>query len=278
MASGAFRVGVAVWSLGPTRDLSDLERQLEIIRGVGAEGVQLWCVDYGEAPCLLDPSRCGPECRRRVAELVESYGLEVTGFCAQLSGPRRFGGFDEPEGLEDRIWKTIKALELAAEMGAPIVTTHPGRIPEDPREPSYELIRESVSRVASHAEEVGAYFCVETGMEPVEVLARFLEDVGSPALKVNYDPANLLRYGVNEVLRGVEVLGPWIVHTHAKDYNPETRSATVGEGLVPWKEYLEKLKAIGYRGWLVLEDETGRNVVQSLKKGRAYLEKLIAEL
>ncbi|RLE97246.1 MAG: hypothetical protein DRJ96_04370 [Thermoprotei archaeon] len=278
MAGGAFRIGVTIWSLGLTRDLKDLERQLEIIREVGAEGVQLWCVDYGEVPCLLDPDRCGPECRRRVAELVESYGLEITGFCAQLSSPRRFGGFDDPEGLEDRIEKTVKALELAAEMGAPIVTTHPGKIPEDPRDPVYKLMRDSISRVAKHAEDVGAYFCIETGMEPVEVLRRFLEDLGSPALKVNYDPANLLRYGVEEVLRGVEVLGPWIVHTHAKDYNPETRSATVGEGLVPWREYLEKLRTVGYRGWLVLEDETGRNVVESLKRGRAYLENLMKSL
>jgi len=42
---------------------------------------------------------------------------------------------------------------------------------------------------------------------------------------VNYDPANMLRHGVVE---GVKTLGPWIVHTHAKDHNPETQKATVG--------------------------------------------------
>ncbi|MEM4872883.1 MAG: TIM barrel protein, partial [Thermofilaceae archaeon] len=76
----------------------------------------------------------------------------------------------------------------------------------------------------------------------------------------------------------VELLGPWIVHTHAKDHNPQTGSATVGEGLVPWRDYLLALGNAGFTGWLALEDETGRNVVDSLRRGRAFLERLIGEL
>jgi len=259
--------------------MRDLERQLTISKEIGVEGIQLWCVDYGErTPCLLDPDRCGGECRREVLETVESYGLRISGFCAQLSSPRRFGGFDDPEGIEGRVEKTKRALELAVDMEAPLVTTHPGVIPEDRSDPTYSLMRNSIMEVAEYAEELGAYFCIETGMEPTSVLREFLEDVDSPALKVNYDPANLLRYGVEEVVRGVEVLGPWIAHTHAKDYNPDTGRATVGEGLVPWKQYLRKLAEAGFRGWLALEDETGRDVVNSLRRGRRYLEDLLKVL
>jgi len=87
---------------------------------------------------------------------------------------------------------------------------------------------------------------------------------------VNYDPANMLWYGVVE---GVRILAPWIVHTHAKDYNPNTGRATVGEGLVPWDEYIGALRSINYSGWFALEDETGIDVVGSLRRGRAFLEK-----
>jgi sugar phosphate isomerase/epimerase len=87
---------------------------------------------------------------------------------------------------------------------------------------------------------------------------------------VNYDPANMLRHGVVE---GVKTLGPWIVHTHAKDHNPETQKATVGEGLVPWGEYIATLRFIGYGGWYALEDETGKDVIDSLKRGGAFLER-----
>lgn len=274
-----FKIGVTIWSLGTTRDWRGLEEQLAKIKEVGAEGVQLWAVDYSPSePCLLDPDRCSRDCRRRVTELLNSYGLELTGFCAQLSSPRRFGGFDDPEGLEDRIRKTCKVLEIASELGAPVVTTHPGKIPEDRGDPAYPLIRDSLLKVARFAEDVGAYFCIETGMEPASVLLSFLVDLNSPAVKVNFDPANLLSYGREEVIAGVKLLGPWIAHTHAKDHNPRTGRATVGEGLVPWREYLLELKAVGFSGWLALEDETGRDVVESLKRGKAFLQKLIGEL
>jgi len=274
-----FKIGLAAWSLGKTITIGDLERQLALAREIGVEGVQLWAVDYDSAAsCVLDPDRCDAKCRKEVLDLVKSFELEISGFCAQLSGSRGLGGLDDPQGLEKRVEKTKKALELASFMDCPVVTTHPGRIPEDQRDEAYKIIRESISEIAGYAEEVGACFAIETGMEPPNVLRAFIEDVGSEALRVNYDPANLLRYGVESVVEGVKELGRWIVHTHAKDHNPKTGRATVGEGLVPWKRYLKELKNQGYNGWLALEDETGIDVVNSLKKGRNFLQSLIPQL
>ena len=164
--------------------------------------------------------------------------------------------------------------ELAAEMGAPVVTTHPGAIPEDRSAPEYQILLRAITEIARHGERCGGLFCIETGQETAEVLRAFLETIGSPHLKVNYDPANMLRHGPVE---GVKTLAPWIVHTHAKDLDPETHKATLGQGRVPWREYLAALKAIGYDGWSAIEDETGKDVVNSLKQGRQFLEAALAE-
>ncbi|MDW8290730.1 MAG: sugar phosphate isomerase/epimerase, partial [Armatimonadota bacterium] len=102
------------------------------------------------------------------------------------------------------------------------------------------------------------------------VLRQFIEDIGSPALKVNFDPANLLWYGV---LEGVRELAPYIVHTHAKDLHPETKKPTVGQGAVPWDEYIASLKSIGYDGWFAVEDESGQDVVESLRQGLEFLKR-----
>jgi L-ribulose-5-phosphate 3-epimerase len=274
---GSLKIGVALWSLGLTRNEPEFKAALETASRIGVKGVQLFCVDYSSSePCFLDPDRCVGVERRRILELVESYGLEITGFCAQLTGPMDPGmpwpgsALGDPRGLEKRIEKTMRALELASDMGSKVVTTHPGEIPSDASSNKYRVMLNSCRILAKHAEQVGAAFCIETGQEPAEVLRRLLEEVGSEGLKVNYDPANMLRYGVVE---GVRTLAPWIVHTHAKDYNPVTKRATVGEGLVPWDDYVNALMSINYSGWFAIEDETGIDVVESIRRGKAFLEK-----
>ncbi|MBS7657032.1 MAG: sugar phosphate isomerase/epimerase family protein [Candidatus Bathyarchaeia archaeon] len=274
---GKLKIGLAIWSLGLTETLGHLKQQLATAVEIGVKSVQLWCVDYGpNNPCVLDPDRCVGKMRTEIKELVNSYGLEISGFCAQLVGPIDPGhgwpgsALGDPRGLRERVEKTKKSLKLAADFGSPIVTTHPGEILVDKSDPAYKTMRKSCLEIARYGEEVGGIFCIETGQEKAETLRSFIEDVGSEALKVNYDPANMLRHGVVE---GVKILAPWIVHTHAKDHNPETHKATVGEGLVPWDEYIATLRAIGYDGWYALEDETGKDVINSLKRGRVFLER-----
>jgi sugar phosphate isomerase/epimerase len=266
------KIGVALWTLGPTPDEAALRRSLETAAEVGVKGVQPWAV--GE-DCVLDPDLCPKGKRPEMRRLIESYGLQISGFCAQLAGPTRFGGLDEEDGIEGRVGKTKRCLELAAEMGAPVVTTHPGEIPADEGDPRYATLLRAISEIAAHGERVGGIFCIETGQESAEVLKAFMERVGSPGLRVNYDPANLLRHGAVE---GVKTLAPWIVHTHAKDRNPETRRETLGEGEVPWDAYLRALDATGYDGWLAIEDETRGDKVGSLKQGYAFLREKLAAL
>jgi sugar phosphate isomerase/epimerase len=184
-----------------------------------------------------------------------------------------YGGLDEEDGLDWRIQKTKDVLSLSVDLGAPLVTTHVGEMPEDTDSPAYQTLLRSVAAIAAHAEKVGAVFAPETGQETPEALKRFLETIGSPNLKVNFDPCNLLRFGSQEgTIRGVHTLKDYIVHTHAKDWNPQTRRATCGEGDVPWDGYIAALKATGYDGVLAIEDESGNeDMVGSIRASHQFL-------
>jgi len=270
---GSLKIGVALWSLGQAPAFADFERLLDRAASTGVKAVQPWCVDENKwnLVCALDPERCvTAEQRRSVRKACEKRGLAISGFCAQLAGPKTLGGFGEEEGLEGRLAKTRAALRLAAEIGSPIVTTHIGPIPEDRGGSTYARFLKSAVNVVKDAERTGGIFALETGQESAAGLKQFIEDVGSPNLKVNYDPANMLARGP---VAGVEVLKAHIVHTHAKDKDPQTGKPTVGQGAVPWKEYIAALKSIGYDGWYALEDESGdAEVLESITAGRKFLE------
>jgi len=266
-------IGCALWTLGATPDVAALARQMEIAAEIGCTSVQPWIVNVEYDPCILDPEVGSAEDRREARRIAESLGLAFSGFCAQLQGAVTWGGLEESEGLQWRIDKTKQAMEATAELGGDIVTTHAGVLPEDKSAPAYQILLGSVAEIAEHGAGIGVYFALETGQESPQALGDFIDEIGNPWLKVNYDPCNLLRFGSEAgTIQGVHILGDKIIHTHAKDWNPETRQATCGEGLVPWVGYIQALRDIGYRGVLAIEDETGNeDMIGSIGRSYAFL-------
>lgn len=267
-------LGCALWTLGATPDVQTLRRHMEIAAEIGCTSVQPWIVNVEYTPCILDPEIGTQQDRHEIMKIAESLGLSFSGFCAQLQGAKTYGGLEEEDGLQWRIDKTKQALTTAAELGGGPVTTHAGIMPEDPSAPAYQTMLRSVSEIVKHAQEVDVYFAMETGQETPQALKEFVETVDNPYLKINYDPCNLLRFGSEEgTIHGVSVLKDYIVHTHAKDWNPDTKRATCGEGLVPWDGYIQALKDIGYTGVLAIEDETGAtDIVGSIRQSYTFLE------
>ena len=156
--------------------------------------------------------------------------------------------------------------------------------------------------MAQYGESIGVTLAVETGPETAVTLKRFIDAVGSKGLGVNYDPANLKMVLDEDVVKGAGILGPHIVHTHAKDgvhyakcdpfrvYNSfaeggfealvaETgqlfAEVPLGEGQVPWDEYLAALRAIPYDGYLTIEREVGADPAADIAKAVAFLRERI---
>lgn len=266
-------IGCALWTLGPTPDVKTLRQHMGIAAELGCTSVQPWIVNVEYTPCILDPEVGTAQDRREVTQVAEALGLTFSGFCAQLQGASTYGGLEEVDGLEWRIEKTKQALTTTAELGGDMVTTHAGILPDDINALAYQTMLRSITEIAQHAEQVGVFFAMETGQETPQALKTFIETIGNPYLKVNYDPCNLLRFGSEEgTIQGVYILKDYIVHTHAKDWNPDTKRATCGEGLVPWDGYIQALKDIEYQGVLAIEDETGNvDMVDSIRRSYEFL-------
>lgn len=71
-----------------------------------------------------------------------------------------------------------------------------------------------------------------------------LEEIGHPALRINWDPANLHWSGQEPDEAALALLAPYLVNVHVKDYSPESEGepwCPLGKGIVPWPALLPGL-------------------------------------
>jgi L-ribulose-5-phosphate 3-epimerase len=90
---------------------------------------------------------------------------------------------------------------------------------------------------------------------------KFLEDVGRTNLKINFDPANLILYGMGDPISALRAVGSRVVSVHCKDGSSPAGAGKLGverplgSGEVDYPGFLEALKQVGYKGLLSIERE-----------------------
>jgi len=247
----SFRLGVK----GGIRKASELK----------ADGFQIYVTGGEMAPWNL--SKTG---RRDFMHFVKGQGLVVSALCGDFGG----GGFAKKESLDERVEKTKQVLDLSRDLGVRVVTTHIGTVPTDLKDPVVGMMRSAVEEVGAYAEKVGSVLASETGPESGKHMAEFLRTLKSGAVKVNYDPANLVMMGFDHVA-GVRDLAPYIVHTHAKDgvrtADGGHKEVPLGKGGVKWDEYLAAMEEVGYRGFYTIEREVGEDPVKDVAEAIEFL-------
>jgi sugar phosphate isomerase/epimerase len=176
-----------------------------------------------------------------------------------------------------------RVIEAAEVIGVPFVTLCTGTRepssmwayhPENASTEAWQDCLKSVSVAAQLAEDHGVTVLVEP--EPANVASspararELLDAVGSNALKIVFDPANVVlsdrTRDPGEVLReAFEILGPDIVFVHAKDLDASGRFCAAGTGIVPWNDYRSLLEGIAYAGDVIYHTLTEADVPAARK-------------
>ncbi len=176
---------------------------------------------------------------------------------------QRTVGFVPRATRAEREARTCLVSDYAKALGVAGIACHVGFVPEDRTSSDYTAVRDMVRRVADHAARYGQTFALETGQEPPDALLRFLLDVERPNVCVNFDPANIILYGVGDPIAALNMLGRYVVTVHCKDGVRSPGAATtalgtetpLGQGAVGIGRFMAKLKEIGYKGPLIIERE-----------------------
>jgi sugar phosphate isomerase/epimerase len=213
------------------------------------------------------PENMSPAARIAFRAFYEDLGLQLSATCADFGH-----GFVDPEKNRELIPRLYQQVDLAADLGTNIITTHIGVVPPEPNA-VWDVLREALNAIGRYAENHGVMLATETGPESGPVLCALLDSLETEGVMVNFDPANLVMAGYN-LDEALDALMPYIVHTHAKDgwCDPgKWREAPLGGGDVPWPRYVARLKASGYDGAFTIEREVGEDPVGDVAKAIAFL-------
>jgi len=149
-----------------------------------------------------------------------------------------------------------KLLQVSA------VGLHIGFVPHETQSQAYSQVVEVLRDICDHCAAHGQTLHLETGQETALALVEFLQTVDRQNLYVNFDPANMILYGVGEPLPALELLGPYVRSVHCKDglWSDQPgktwgKEMPLGEGDVDMAAYLKMLDKIGYEGPLTIERE-----------------------
>jgi sugar phosphate isomerase/epimerase len=265
----------------------DLEQTVALLAGCGYDGVE-WRVQRidpslaGEPPSYWRHNRSTVDLTTiveqapAVRELTRSAGLEMPALATYV-----------PCGDEENAERVMRA---AMSMGVPMVRLGVPRYDRTrPYAELYDQARWQLEGVARLAAAYAVKVLVEihhgTIIPSAGLAHRLLDGLDADLVGAIYDPGNMVCEGYEAWRMGMELLGPYLAHVHVKNYawHPEAeedargtvhwapRPAPLSRGMVDWGQVIEDLQAVGYEGYLSLEDFAPGDTEAKVREDIAYL-------
>lgn len=265
------RIGVCSWSLQPASPVDLAEK----VRACGLARVQL----------ALDPLRTGHWDAQQTQDTLAAAGVALeSGMLSthgedysSLAAIRDTGGL-RPDGTWRKNLEAARAnAKLARRLGLELVTFHAGFLPEEPGDPERAKL---IGRLRTFCEvfaDEGVRLGFETGQETAETLAGVLADLDHPAAGVNFDPANMILYGMGDPVAALATLADHVRQIHVKDALPSGTpgewgsEVRVGTGRVDWPAFFAIARELGVA--FLIEREAGEERVADIGAARALVER-----
>lgn len=197
---------------------------------------------------------------------------------ADIPTVKRTVGLVPPTTRQARLTELKEIADFARLLDVAVVGLHIGFVSHDRADADYAAIVATAQEICDHCAGNQQAVHLETGQEPADVLLAFLQDVERDNLFINFDPANMILYGVDEPLPALERLGRHVRSVHCKDATWSDQPGVtwgaevpLGEGAVDILAYLKTLDAIGYTGPLTIE----REIPQEPERQRAEIGRAI---
>jgi L-ribulose-5-phosphate 3-epimerase len=250
-------IAVCSWSLQPKNPRALVDRVLEC----GLNAVQL----------ALDPIRTGAWDESETVETLCGAGVRiVSGMMAtkgedysSLRSIRETGGLRPDETWESNREAAKANADLAARLGLDLVTLHAGFIPHNRSDPEYRKLIKRLQEIVDIFAERSVRVGLETGQESASGLLDALDDLERKSVGVNFDPANMILYGMGDPVPAMESLAPRIVQIHIKDAIASAKKdewgteVPVGDGAVDWRGFFKVMKDRVVVRDIVIEREAG---------------------
>lgn len=232
-------------------------------------------IELGTASGELSPSNLSGSGRRHLARLVDGLGLRMAALVADVPGLR----LTDPRTVDERVERTCRILELAADLKVPTVTASVGALTHpDTGEPSPGAIQ-ALSRIGEFADSRGVRYALRPSRDGGERIVRVLEALRCPSIGICMDPAAMVMAGANPVASIERYVGQ-IILMHARDGTSglaehSGRETPLGEGDVDLQGLLAVLEMAEYRGPYVLRRTDSQNPAIDLAAAREHLERLL---
>jgi sugar phosphate isomerase/epimerase len=205
-----------------------------------------------------------------VVAAVKAYGVKVSAISPGLFKPvMRVDGSkvpistEEPAEIRRHIDELLpRFLDFGARLGTRRMIVFALPKPAQAAGAIPAVVMDSLGEAAEKAAKASVVLLLENGQgswaDTGAASRAIVEAVGSPALRLTWDPANVVHGGFAEdpVGEGYPLVRPYVGNVHVKDAvcrAGKGQWVMLGEGQVDWRRQIAALRADGYEGYLTLE-------------------------